>query len=93
MWSYPNSVPPPARRMGQRLDALDFDAIHSAFWERGDIERDGKAAVQRSIVRHIHGPRSGTISNLQFRSALPNNYLPADEPAVNLSLGRRRRAF
>ena len=58
MWSYPNYVPLPAaevQRIGQRLDALDFDAVHSAFWERGDIERDAKAAVQRSVVRHING--------------------------------------
>jgi glyoxylase-like metal-dependent hydrolase (beta-lactamase superfamily II) len=59
MWSYPNYVPLPAaevRRIGQRLDALDFDVIHSAFWERGDIERDAKVAVQRSVVRHLQGP-------------------------------------
>jgi glyoxylase-like metal-dependent hydrolase (beta-lactamase superfamily II) len=58
MWSYPNYVPLPAaevQRIGQRLEALDFDAIHSAFWERGDIERDAKAAVRRSVLRHIHG--------------------------------------
>jgi len=56
MWSYPNYVPLPAaevRRLGRRLDALDFDAIYSAFWDRGDIERDAKPAVQRSIVRHV----------------------------------------
>ena len=58
MWSYPNYVPLPAaeaQRIGERLDALEFDAIHSAFWERGDIERDAKAAVRRSMLRHIRG--------------------------------------
>ena len=59
MWSYPNYVPLPTadvQRIGQRLNALDFDAVHSAFWERGDIEQDAKAAVHRSIARHINGP-------------------------------------
>jgi glyoxylase-like metal-dependent hydrolase (beta-lactamase superfamily II) len=61
MWSYPNYVPLPAtevQRIGRRLDALDFDALYSAFWERGDIERDAKAAVQRSVIRHIRGPQA-----------------------------------
>jgi len=59
MWSYPNYVPLPAaevERLGLRLAAIDFDAIHSAFWDRGDINQDAKAAVERSIVRHIKGP-------------------------------------
>jgi glyoxylase-like metal-dependent hydrolase (beta-lactamase superfamily II) len=59
MWSYPNYVPLAAadvKRIGQRLAALDFDAIYSAFWGRGDIVRNAKAAVERSIARHILGP-------------------------------------
>ena len=59
MWSYPNYVPLPAAevtRIGGRLDALDFDTIHSAFWGRGDIVGDAKAAIARSIRRHIDGP-------------------------------------
>lgn len=59
MWSYPNYAPLPApevARMGKLFDALDFDAIHSAFWDRGDIPTDAKGAVERSIKRHIHGP-------------------------------------
>ena len=59
IWSYPNYVPLAAaevERIGQRLAALDFDAIYSAFWGRGDIERNAKAAVERSIARHILGP-------------------------------------
>ena len=59
MWSYPNNVPLPTdevARLGRCLDALNFDAIYSAFWERGDIDRDARAAVERSITRHIHGP-------------------------------------
>ena len=64
MWSYPNYVPLPARdveRIAQRLAPLDFDAIHSAFWGRGDIYSGGKAAVERSVERsverHLNGPR------------------------------------
>src|SRR5262249_34337301 len=59
MWSYPNYVPLPAReveRIGQRLHSLDFDALYSAFWDRGDIEHGAKAAVARSVQRHVHGP-------------------------------------
>jgi len=58
MWSYPNYVPLAAaevERIGRRLAPLDFDAIHSAFWGRGDISEDAKAAVDRSIARHIRG--------------------------------------
>jgi glyoxylase-like metal-dependent hydrolase (beta-lactamase superfamily II) len=58
MWSYPNYVPLAAEevaRIGRRLAALDFDAIHSAFWGRGDIFQDAKAAVARSVARHIRG--------------------------------------
>lgn len=59
MWSYPNYVPLPAKevtRIGQRLEALDFDSVYSAFWGRGDIDTDAKPAVRRSVVRHIEGP-------------------------------------
>jgi glyoxylase-like metal-dependent hydrolase (beta-lactamase superfamily II) len=62
MWSYPNYVPLPAaevERIGRRLQALDFDSLHSAFWERGDIEHGAKAAVARSVERHINGPSLG----------------------------------
>ena len=54
MWSYPNNVPLPtseAQRISRRLEVLDFDSIYSAFWERGDIERDAQAAVERSVKR------------------------------------------
>jgi len=42
-------------RIGRRLATLDFDAIYSAFWGRGDIKQNAKAAVDRSIARHIRG--------------------------------------
>jgi hypothetical protein len=59
MWSYPNNVPLPAadvERIGSGLGALDFDSIYSPFWERGEIERNGKEAVAWSILRHLKGP-------------------------------------
>jgi glyoxylase-like metal-dependent hydrolase (beta-lactamase superfamily II) len=59
MWSYPNYVPLPAddvRRIAQRLSDMDFDSIHSAFWGRGDIRTGAKAAVERSVARHLNGP-------------------------------------
>ncbi len=58
MWSYPNYVPLAAtevERIGRRLATLDYDTIHSAFWGRGDIPENAKAAVDRSIARHIRG--------------------------------------
>jgi glyoxylase-like metal-dependent hydrolase (beta-lactamase superfamily II) len=61
MWSYPNDVPLPAvevERLAQRLKSLEFDAIYSAFWDRGDLDENAKAVVERSVVRHIHGPKA-----------------------------------
>jgi glyoxylase-like metal-dependent hydrolase (beta-lactamase superfamily II) len=59
MWSYPNNVPLPAadvERIGGGLRALDFDSIYSPFWERGEIDRNAKEAVERSVLRHLKGP-------------------------------------
>jgi glyoxylase-like metal-dependent hydrolase (beta-lactamase superfamily II) len=61
MWSYPNNLPLPAvevERIGSRLRELDFDSIYSPFWERGEIERNAKAAVERSILRQTKGPEA-----------------------------------
>jgi glyoxylase-like metal-dependent hydrolase (beta-lactamase superfamily II) len=61
MWSYPNNVPLPAadvERIGSRLGALEFDSIYSPFWERGEIDRNAKEAVGRSIERHLKGPET-----------------------------------
>jgi hypothetical protein len=58
MWSYPNYVPLPAtdvERIWSRLGMLEFDSIYSPFWERGDIDRNAKEAVERSVVRHLKG--------------------------------------
>jgi len=35
---------------------LDFDSIYSPFWERGEIERGAKEAVEGSVIRHLKGP-------------------------------------
>jgi glyoxylase-like metal-dependent hydrolase (beta-lactamase superfamily II) len=59
MWSYPNYVPLPAtdvERIWSRLGMLDFDSIYSPFWERGDIDRNAKEAVERSAIRQLNGP-------------------------------------
>lgn len=55
MWSFPNWVPLPAAevsRMGAVLDALDFDAVYGAWWDRV-IPEGGKAAVRRSVDRYV----------------------------------------
>jgi hypothetical protein len=61
MWSYPNNVPLLAaevERIGRRLQPLDFDSIYSPFWERGEIERHAKEAVERSVIRQVMGPEA-----------------------------------
>ena len=61
MWSYPNNVPLPAadvERIWSRLGTLEFDSIYSPFWERGEIDRNAKEAVARSIERHLKGPET-----------------------------------
>ena len=61
MWSYPNNVPLAAadvERIGNRLGALEFDSIYSPFWETGEIDRNAKEAVGRSIERHLKGPET-----------------------------------
>ena len=55
MWSFPNWVPLPAAevtRMGAVLEALDFDAVYGAWWDRV-IPTGGKAAVRRSVARYV----------------------------------------
>jgi hypothetical protein len=42
--------------MAHCLAVMDFDSIHSAFWERGDIYTGAKAAIERSVTRHLNGP-------------------------------------
>jgi hypothetical protein len=55
MWSYPNWVPLPGAevaRMGAMLDAIDFDTVYGAWWDRV-IPQDGKAAVRASVDRYL----------------------------------------
>lgn len=55
MWSFPNWVPLPAAdvaRMGRVLEALDFDAVYGAWWDRV-IATGGKDAVRASVARYI----------------------------------------
>ena len=55
LWSYPNMIPLPGAevaRIGARLAALEFEAVHGAFPGR-DIPADGKAAVARSVARYV----------------------------------------
>jgi len=61
MWSYPNNVPLPAadvERIGSRLRKLEFASIYSPFWERGEIERNAKEAVEQSVIRQLKGPEA-----------------------------------
>ncbi len=53
--SYPNYIPLGAdvvRRIEAALDGLSFAAIYGAFWDRV-IPTDGRAALHRSVERHI----------------------------------------
>ena len=55
MWSYPNLIPLPAseiRRMRGVLEALDFDRVYGAWWDRV-IPEDAKAKVLRSADRYL----------------------------------------
>jgi hypothetical protein len=58
-------VPLPAsevRRIGNRLEAIDFDSIYSPVWERGEIRQNAKEAVERSIHRHLKGSGGNRIA-------------------------------
>ncbi|HSR23203.1 MAG TPA: MBL fold metallo-hydrolase [Candidatus Eisenbacteria bacterium] len=55
MYSYPNLVPLPGHivdRMARRVGRLRFDRIYGAWWERV-VDRDGRAAVERSAQRYL----------------------------------------
>jgi hypothetical protein len=55
LWSYPNMIPLPGAevaRIGARLTALEFEAVHGAFPGR-DIPVGGKAALARSVARYV----------------------------------------
>ena len=55
MWSYPNYIPLPAsaiERVVKAVEPFEYDRVYGAFWDMV-IERDGKAAVQRSAERYL----------------------------------------
>jgi glyoxylase-like metal-dependent hydrolase (beta-lactamase superfamily II) len=55
MYSYPNYLPLPAPAVQRILRAVEpfaFERVYGAFWDLV-IERDGKAAVQRSAERYL----------------------------------------
>ncbi|MEN3794058.1 MBL fold metallo-hydrolase [Fulvimarina sp. MAC3] len=55
MRSYPNYLPLGeilVRRIGQRLEGVNFDAVYGAFWDRS-IGAGGRAIMDRSIEQHI----------------------------------------
>jgi hypothetical protein len=56
MYSYPNLIPLPARRVRQIVAAVEpfaFDRIYGAWWSRTTIPADAKAALHRSAERYI----------------------------------------
>jgi glyoxylase-like metal-dependent hydrolase (beta-lactamase superfamily II) len=55
MWSYPNQVPLNAatvRRAVAAVEPFAYERVYGAFWDM-TIERDGKAAVARSVERYL----------------------------------------
>jgi hypothetical protein len=55
MRSYPNLIPLPAsevERIVATVQAYRFDRIYGGWWDRV-IDRDGKAAIQKSADRYI----------------------------------------
>jgi glyoxylase-like metal-dependent hydrolase (beta-lactamase superfamily II) len=55
MYSYPNLIPLNARaveRIVKSVRAFPFDRIYAGWWDRV-LDRDGKAALQRSAERYI----------------------------------------
>ncbi len=55
MYSYPNYIPLPApaiERIVRAVEPLAYDRVYGAFWDLV-IEKDGKAAVQRSAARYL----------------------------------------
>jgi hypothetical protein len=55
MYSYPNLIPLPAaeiERMRGILEALEFDRVYGAWWDRV-VAEDAKAKVLRSADRYV----------------------------------------
>lgn len=57
MYSYPNLIPLSAKkvkRMNQQVQALNFDRIYGAWWDRSTIKTDAQKAVETSAQRYIN---------------------------------------
>lgn len=55
MYSYPNFIPlaaPAIQRIIKAVEPFPYERVYGAFWDMV-IERDGKAAVQRSAERYL----------------------------------------
>src|ERR1700688_1038030 len=55
MYSYPNSLPLPARaveRIVKAVESFEYDRVYGAFWDMV-IEADGKVVVKRSAERYL----------------------------------------
>lgn len=55
MYSYPNLIPLPARKVrdiGDRLEPYPFERVYGAWWDRV-CRRDGKARFRASVERYI----------------------------------------
>lgn len=56
MWSYPNLIPlsvAKVQRMAEILEPFAFDAVYGSFSGRGQIDANGKQAVETSVARYI----------------------------------------
>lgn len=61
MYSYPNSIPLPAREIRRMRDAIapySFDRLYAAWFERV-VSKDASAVVQRSAERYIKAVEEG----------------------------------
>ena len=55
MYSYPNLIPLPpgdVRRIAASVEALEFDRIYGAWWDRNILD-DARNAVRRSARRYV----------------------------------------
>jgi len=61
MRSYPNDIPLPAnqvRAIVETIDPFRFDRVYGGWWDRV-VDRDGKAAIQRSADRYVRWIEGG----------------------------------
>jgi hypothetical protein len=59
MYSYPNYIPLPRSAIEtivRAIEPFEFERVYGAFWDTV-IERDGKAAIMRSVQRYLRAIR------------------------------------